>query len=537
MLGYKAVIAAPGLDIMSQACRALNSIASETSPTPAIANQSHPAVSPAYASSGPASANTKANDIARVFDRSGAFFAESVLSDIAPPETSTRRLIWPTLILITAAIIPRLLLYIDRIRLYHATGTLYSLGGSDVPGWLGMAAHLSSSWRLDYWLMGARPPLFPISVALVYRAGGGIEEAAALQMLFGVLTVLSTYLLARLVFERTAQVPHPQELALLAGLLMAFDPATLSASVTLMAEPLFNLLFTLTLTCLALYLRQDHWYWLLAAALSLAGAMATRPTAIYFWLAAPLIAIPLVKTWWKPVLALALTGLLVYLGWSWNISQNHGVFTYSLQTNFSLLYLRALSAERLATGVEATALQDEYTREVYRRVGDLEKAANVEPDVTWWAMLVAESPQVYSAMGALAREKLIEYWPYALLGTPIGLARLIGVTQAYPRWFYPVEITYHILLYSAMLWGAWRAWQNRAWWTQLFSGIPILYVTGLTLVSQTSAMDTRMRSPMSASIMILAAYGLSHLWALWQARQANQGPTATLDKPHSEDGA
>jgi hypothetical protein len=234
--------------------------------------------------------------------------------------------------------------------------------------------------------------------------------------------------------------------------------------------------------------------------------MFTRPTAIYFWLVAPLILAPLVRAWWRPALALAAVGLAVYLGWSARNLYYRGVFTYSLQTNFSLLFLRAISAEHLATGADTNDLQVAYVQHLYESVGDTESAALAVPE-HFWRFLVADDPAIYAEMGRLARQKLLQYWPYAVLGTGVGAWRMFGLTTSLPGWFAPVELLYHALLYGLAVWGGWQAFRRKDWLLLLVTAIPILYVTGLTLLSQTSAMDTRMRTPITAFIAILAVYG------------------------------
>jgi 4-amino-4-deoxy-L-arabinose transferase-like glycosyltransferase len=398
-----------------------------------------------------------------------------------------------------------------------------SLGGSDVPGWLGMARHFR--FDFSYWLMGARPPLFPMLVALVYRLGGTTLAAAVLQIVLGALAPVLGALLAYRLLRATA-LPHPHRLAALAGVVMALDPASVSTSVTLLAEPLFNLLFLACLLSLTVFIQEERWRALWLAALWLAAAMFTRPTAIYFWLAAPLILAPLVRAWWRPALALAAVGLAVYLGWSARNLHYRGVFTYSLQTNFSLLFLRAISAEHLATGAATNDLQVAYVQHLYESVGDTESAALAVPE-HFWRFLVADSPALYAEMGRLARQKLLQYWPYALLGTGVGAWRMFGLTRSLPGWFAPVELLYHALLYGLAIWGGWQAIRRKDWLLLLVTAIPIGYVSGLTLLSQTSAMDTRMRTPITAFIAILAVYGAGWGFLLvsdrWSQRSAGRG--------------
>lgn len=406
-------------------------------------------------------------------------------------------------------------------RLVVERAAVNTLGGSDVAGWLGMARHLAANVDFSYWLMGARPPLYPASVALVYRLGGSDLHAVILQMIFGALTVALGYLLSHRLLVRVSGLASPERLAVFAGIVMALDPASVFASVTLMSEPLFNLVFVALLLSLARFVQERHWRDLALGAIWMALAMLTRPTAIYIWLAAPIIFVPLVKKWRRPMLALAGVGLTIYLAWSARNLAYHGVFTYSLQTNFSLLFLRAISAEHLATQRTNADLQVEYVQELYRSIGDEESARAAVPD-HMWKFLVAEDPRLYAEMRRMALRKLVQYWPYAVLGTGIGVARLFGITRGLPLWFMPVEILYHVVLYSMTLWGAWQAYRSRNWELLAIAGMPILYIAGLTLISQTSAMDTRMRTPISVPLIIFAVYGLSHLAArIRSARRAD----------------
>ncbi len=417
-------------------------------------------------------------------------------------------------------------LFYLHCREYRLSGgdAITAFGGSDVPGWLGMARHLNQVGDLSYWLMGARPPLFPATVALVLRLGGSPVHAALLQTLFGVVTPVLGYLLALRLFSHSERVTNPQRFALFAGIVMAVDPASVSASAVLLSEPLFNLLFTACILHLAIFIQESRWGHLAFAALWMALAMITRPSAIYFWAAAPLILIPLVKKWWRPALVLMVVGLGVYLGWSARNLRYEGTFTYSTQTNFSLLFLRAASAEHLATGVPTEDIYVAYVRELYREVGDEQAAAKVEAEDAWH-FLVAGSPEMYAAMGRLAREKLIDYWPSAIAGTVPGAWRLLFVTYALPDWFRPVEIGYHVVLYGLMLFGLWRSFRNRDWPVFLIAGVPVTYIVGLTLVAQTSAMDTRMRTPASVPIIILAAYGASMAASAIRNRRRNAAET------------
>lgn len=425
-------------------------------------------------------------------------------SPVPSSSSQTRHFLGAAVVFATALLVRSLVLY---YRLAILGTELRWLGGSDVPGWMGMARHLSNHLDLSYWLMGARPPLFPFMVSMIFRLGGTELHAAIAQIVIGAATATIGYLLARRLFLRVSDFRTPERLAVVAGIIIALDPASVSSSATLMAEPLFNLFFVALLLNLTRFIQDARWVDLALSAVWMTLAMLTRPTAIYLWLAAPLILVPLVRRWQRPVLVLASVGLAVYMGWSARNLAQHGVFTYSLQTNFSLLFLRAISAEHLATGRNNADLQVDYVQALYRSIGDEEAARNTVPE-HMWKFLVAEDPRLYAEMGRLAQQKLIQYWPYAVLGTGVGIWRMFAITHLLPDWSVPVELAYHAALYGLMVWGAWRALQRKDWELLLVTGVPILYITGLTLVAQTSAMDTRMRTSIAVPIVILAVYGL-----------------------------
>lgn len=446
------------------------------------------------------------------------------MTDAPSPPVEDRR-ISPArgaLIVFALAVVARAVVVVWRWGQFRAIvaqggNGLLAFGGSDVPGWIGMAHHLSSRGDLSHYLMAARPPLFPLTMTLIYALGGESEHGVLLQALFGALTPVVGYLLARRLFLPNAHLRRPERLALAAGVVMALDPASVSISVTLLGEPLFNLLFTATLLHLVAYVQDRRWPYLALSALWMGLAMLARPTAIYWWLAAPLILIPLMERWWRPALALAVVGLGVYLGWSARNLHYNGVFTYSLQDNFSLLFLRALSAEHLATGRPPDELYVAYVDELLAVAGDGDAAEALRGDPeAFWEFQAARTPELYEAMRSMAIRRLLRYWPAALLGTGIGAVRMFAYSESLPRWFIPIELIYHAALYGLSLLGAWIAWRRRDWPVLLVNLVPIVYVTGLTLVSVVSGTDSRMRTPISVPIVVLAAYG----WAWLRARRA-----------------
>ncbi len=440
-------------------------------------------------------------------------------STSVPPER--RREFWLTLIgFMALAFAIRFAVLASRLGGDFSDRTIpfTAIGGSDIPGWLGMARHFVGTLRMDYWMLAARPPLFTLMLALIFKLGGSTATALIVQSALGSLTMGIGYSLATRLLERTP-IPQPHRWAMLVGVILIIDPADVWIDTTLLAEPLFNLLVAALLLNLTRYVQDRHPVDLGLTALWMALAMFTRPTAIFLWLAAPVILIPLIRRWWRPVAALAIVGLTVYLGWSYRNLQYTGTFTYSLFTNFTLLFFRSLSAEHLVTGVSPDELQIRYVREIFEVAGDPRAgSASLNPDLMWEFMATPD-PVRYAAMGQIIRRTLVRYWWGAVLGTPIGVVRMFALTAPLPSWFRPIELIYHAMLYGSMLVGAWRAFRAKHWELLLLTVVPILYFTGLTLISQTSAMDTRMRTPITVPIAVLAGYGASFVSSfIWPSR-------------------
>ncbi|MFN8522946.1 MAG: glycosyltransferase family 39 protein [Chloroflexota bacterium] len=137
-----------------------------------------------------------------------------------------------------------------------------------------------------------RPPLFPAFAALSLAVlGEDLRGLALLQHGLGVLTVIGTYLLGRLVAGKAAGA--------LAAVLVALNGGLLIYERYVMAETLFTTLLTWSMVCVTAGARRRS-TWLLAAAGALLGGSAlTRPTAQL------LVPLMLLGLWpfWRPAAA------------------------------------------------------------------------------------------------------------------------------------------------------------------------------------------------------------------------------------------
>ena len=106
------------------------------------------------------------------------------------------------------------------------------------------------------------------------------------------------------------------------------------------------------------------------------------------------------------------------------------------------------------------------------------------------------------------------YWahPIEYFATlPVGLYRMYAFSAAYGSPNLP-ELVFNLGLYDLAVLGAYHAWRKQQRQTWTLKGLLISYVTVATLISQTSGMDTRMRTSITFALAILAAVGSTWLW-------------------------
>jgi len=110
------------------------------------------------------------------------------------------------------------------------------------------------------------------------------------------------------------------------------------------------------------------------------------------------------------------------------------------------------------------------------------------------------------------------YWahPIEYFATmPIGLYRMYAFSAAYGSPYLP-ELVFNLGLYALAVLGAYHAWCKQQRLTWALNCLLICYVTLATLISQTSGMDTRMRTSITVALAILAAVGSTWLWEVFQ---------------------
>jgi 4-amino-4-deoxy-L-arabinose transferase-like glycosyltransferase len=373
----------------------------------------------------------------------------------------------------------------------------------------------------------ARPPLYPLLLAGIQALfGEEIVYAALANVLLSGATCLVGYELARRL-SPDSRVPA------LAGLILALDPASVAVATSVSADPLANLLLGLSLLALARLVRrrlpEDAMY----AGLWLAFSMLARPTGLYFAAAAGLIFWRLLprQNWWRYYVLFAALPLAAGLGWAWRNYRTAGVFTFASVADFNLLFYRAVAVEHWATGADPDALRRRYAWEVEQRLGTGVALEEIDSGY-FWTNFAPHDPERLRAMRSLALQVFVRY-PLWYVGTiPVGLYNMLAVSQSLPVW--PLlEIALNVVFYLLAVRGLWLAWRAGRRDLVILALTTIVYFVAATLVSQTTGMSTRMRTPFTVLLAILAAEGAltSSLPRIRRGRGAAEGQgEAPVDK-------
>ncbi len=369
-------------------------------------------------------------------------------------------------------------------------------------------------WEWSNYYFAARPPLMPLLIAGLYAIFGEAPIAVALVniTLSAATAVVAVGVASRLTTDRWV--------ARLAGLWAAIDPASVANSINLQAETLANFCLALAMLWLAATVQHRRLRDAALAGLWLALATLARPTTIYLFIFCLPLFVLLIKPWPRLYLAFAALPVLFILLWSARNLNYMGEFTYSSLSDFNLLFYRAVSVERWANGGKSDdVIRREFAAEVERRLG-----TPVDPSLVdagfFWRNIAPEDGRRVKIMRAMALEVFQAHpvWYFATI--PVGLYHMYAYTEMYGSPFLP-ELIFNLLFYAAAVSGVVISWRRRWWLALLLPATVIGYITLATMVSQTSGMDTRMRTSTTTAMAVLAAVGLS---ALFRARRNRGGP-------------
>ncbi|WP_119065518.1 hypothetical protein [Aggregatilinea lenta] len=374
--------------------------------------------------------------------------------------------------------------------------------------WIG-ADHILSQGDLSNSLFLLRPPLFAAVIAVL-----DLDNLAVLlcNVVLGALLAPLSVILAR-------QLTLGSRAALVVGLIVALDPASVVYSAFLGPEPLANLTFLgmpIMLLHAVLVCRGGRaLLWGSVAGLLLALSTLTRPAPYLVWIPLALWLLVFYRAQWRTVTVYVLVGLIGIGAW---VAHNARVFdnpTVSSVGAYSMLYYRAASVEHWGADHDMDTVYTDLARRVEARLGhDTSQVSTMTRHSHY-----SGPDTLTNAMTATALDTFQRY-PAAYIATlPVGLARMYGYTSALPRWTRVLEVPWNLALTLGALAGVVIAARRRAWLLAIGTALPVLYYTAGTLFVQTSGMDTRMRTmltPFLAVGLVVAAGWV----AAWRSGQS-----------------
>lgn len=352
--------------------------------------------------------------------------------------------------------------------------TLYRIGGE----------HIRAEGDFTNSLFLLRPPLFPLTVAVL-----GVNDQLVL-----LANALIGSMLAPLTVVFARQLGLSVRLALLAGLIVALDPASVVYSSFLGPEPLANAFLLLMMVALLYGFRQrTHRREVIlgmVAGLTLTLSVLARPAAFLIWTGLGGWLLLIDRRRWRLVAAYTLTSIIGISAW---IVHNEIVFdnpTVSTVSSYNLLYYRAASVEHWATGHDMDTVYTDLARRVEARMG----RDTSQVDTSTRHHHYAGSAKLTRAMNGIAFETFINNPLEYLYTLPIGVARMFGFTNLLPNWTLVFEVLWNAALILGAVAGLWIAYRQQHW--LLFWGVTLTaaYFTIGTLFVQTSGLDTRMRT-------------------------------------------
>lgn len=380
----------------------------------------------------------------------------------------------------------------DLSRFESGDYALYAIG----------AEHVATEGDFSNSLFLVRPLLFP---AIIYLLGRSDIAVLLVNAVVGALLApLTVYLAQRLGLSRSA--------ALVAGGIVAVDPAGVVYSSFLGPEPYANLFLLVTilgiLGGLCALTRRGAVAWGIGAGVALVLSAYSRPASYLLWIGLGL--------WWlaarpKHALAVALFALVSVAGVGAWIAHNGVVFrhyTFSTVGPYTMLYYHAASVEHLASGADMDAVYATINRRVEERLG--RDTAGVDADRRHHYL--AASPEVASALNAVSLDIFVRHPLITLLTFPVGFARMYGLIttalQNSPPWLKALEVAWNAAFVLGAAYGLWLAFRHKQWTLVWCVLLVCGYFTAGTLIVKSAGMSTRERSMLAPFMAVAAAYAV-----------------------------
>ncbi len=352
--------------------------------------------------------------------------------------------------------------------------TLYSVGAEDI----------LQRGSLDNSLFLIRPPLFPVMVALLNLNGLAV---LAVNAVLGALVAPLTYVLARRCRLSTL-------LSLLAALVVAVDPASIVYSAFLGAEALANVTLLAGVYLLLVSLERSglraSGVLVVIGGVLLVFSSLSRPATFLLWGVLGVWAIVFYRRRWVVLVAFGLISVIGVGGWIVHNGVVFGNYTFSTIGLYNLLYYRAASVESRGAGLSIDETYTELSRRVEARLGH--DTSTVDAGTRYRHEAV--TAELQPIMQSVAIETFLAY-PVVYVSTiPIGLYRILALTQVEPSWVRMLVMIWNVVLVVGTGIGLILFYRAKQWDVFWLIVLICAYYIGGTLVVQTSGIDTRART-------------------------------------------
>jgi 4-amino-4-deoxy-L-arabinose transferase-like glycosyltransferase len=401
------------------------------------------------------------------------------------------------LIILVVAIGLRLPLFLN---LYLIQGRDIALTcGGDPGAYMGMAQHVYLYGNVSDTLFLPRAFLFPALAGILYHVTGQSPLAIIfLNILINTLTCLAIYRLAQ-------AVGLSSRLSLAAGLIAALYPAMISSSICYMTDALMAFFFALSLLLFARFLNRPNWLDLLLATATLDCANLTRSAMILLPFLLVLFVIWRTRMWRYALVFLFVAmlplGLLTFRNWYYG-----HIPTFSTQGQWMLLFMRATSSERRATGDDPGVIYARYIQEIERRLGHEVPPLESIPTERIWKYL-QPSPEEYAVISDMAIKENLRYPVWYVLNTFYGLYLILVKAPEVTLLPSLLSDVLHFGFVVLACLGGWGFWKHGRRWALLFGSVALATI-GLTIALETAVVNTRHGLAGALVMFILAARGI-----------------------------
>lgn len=365
------------------------------------------------------------------------------------------------------------------------------------------AHHIVQERDLSNSLFLVRPPLFPLWIALL---GNHTPTVLIVNALVGTLLIPLVFAIAR-------PLGLGEGVALSACALYALDyTAIVYAAALLDPVPLANLFLLLMVMGLLRAthpLTQHPMRWGILAGGCLVLSVLARPESYLIWTGLSAFMVLAYRARWRVALvyvAVCVLGLGVWVGHNQLVFGNPTVSTVGA---FTMLFYRAASIERLATGLPMDEVYLNLTRRVESKLGHDPAQATLD---TRWGYHAA-LPEVEDALYAVSFEVFRAHPTYYAMTLGVGFVRMFGIDPPFMRgdsatvWAW-LLVGWNVCVLLGALVGLVQLARHHRW--RVFGWIFVIggYYTAGTLIAKNAALVGRERAILLPFMFILLAYGL-----------------------------